>query len=178
MLMRVVIVYESMFGTTRSIADEIGKVAASWGEAAVVPVAEATSNVLENADLVIVGGPTHVHGLSWPTTRSEAEAESEKYDALVLDPDAEGPGLRDWFHQVGDVDNVLAAAFDTRLNKPEVVTGRASKGIDRRLRHHGYRTVVEPESFLVDKENHLVDGEADRARAWAQSLFDHLAAED
>ena len=176
--MRVVIVYESMFGTTRSIADEIGKVAASQGEAAVVPVAEATSNVLENADLVIVGGPTHVHGLSWPTTRSEAEAESEKYDALVLDPDAEGPGLRDWFHQVGDVDSVLAAAFDTRLNKPEVVTGRASKGIDRRLRHHGYRTVVEPESFLVDKENHLVDGEADRAGAWAQSLFDHLAAED
>ena len=176
--MRVVIVYESMFGTTHLIADEIGTIAASQGEVAVVPVAEATPNVLEGAELVIVGGPTHVHGLSWPTTRAEAEAESEQYEALVLDPDAEGPGLRDWFHQVGDVDNVLGAAFDTRLNKPEVVTGRASKGIDRRLRNHGYRTIAEPESFLVDKENHLVDGEADRARAWAETLFDHLADRD
>lgn len=176
--MRVVIVYESMFGTTHSVAEEIGTVAGTRGEYAVLPVAEATSDVISDADLVIVGGPTHVHGLSWATTRAEAESEAEKYEDLALDPDAEGPGLRDWFHQVGEVDKVPAAAFDTRLNGPGLMTGRASTGIDRRLRHHGFRTIIEPESFLVDKENHLVDGEAERARGWAEALFDRLTVED
>lgn len=175
--MRVVIVYESMFGTTHSVAEAIGKVAEARAEVVVLPVAEATAEVIGDADLVVVGGPTHVHGLSWATTRAEAESESEKYEDLTLDADAEGPGLRDWFHSVGEVDKVPAAAFDTRRHGPELATGRASKGIDRRLRRHGFLTIVEPESFLVDKEGHLMEGEAERARAWAETLFDHLAAE-
>jgi hypothetical protein len=178
MLVRVVIVYESMFGTTHSVADVVGEVAGSRGEVALVPVSEATSEVIQGADLVIVGGPTHVHGLSWSSTREEAESEAEKYGDLALDPDAEGPGLRDWLHQLGQVGNVPAAAFDTRLHGPGALRGRASKGIDRRLRHHGFRTIIEPESFLVDKENHLMDGEVERARAWAESLFDRLMAGD
>jgi hypothetical protein len=36
--------------------------------------------------------------------------------------------------------------------------------------------VAEPESFLVDKDNHLLAGESDRARLWADRLLDRLTA--
>jgi hypothetical protein len=91
---------------------------------------------------------------------------------LDLDPDAEGPGLRDWFGSLESLDAGLpAAAFDTRFDASPVLTGRASKGIARKLRHHAMNLVAEPESFLVDKQTHLLDGEADRAREWGASLF-------
>ena len=63
-----------------------------------------------------------------------------------------------------------AAAFDTRVDAAAVLTGRASRGISRRLTELGYRLAADPESFLVDKENHLLAGESDRAEAWAASL--------
>jgi hypothetical protein len=51
-----------------------------------------------------------------------------------------------------------------------VITGRASKGIARYLRHEGTRLVTEPESFLVTKDDEPVDGELDRARHWGARL--------
>jgi hypothetical protein len=36
--------------------------------------------------------------------------------------------------------------------------------------------VAEPESFLVDKDNHLLAGESDRARRWADGLVSRLTA--
>ena len=62
------------------------------------------------------------------------------------------------------------AAFDTRIDAPAALTGRASKGIAKRLRRCGFDLVAEPESFLVDKHNHLLEGEAERARAWGAAL--------
>ena len=53
---------------------------------------------------------------------------------------------------------------------PAALTGRASKGVGRELRHHGFELVTEPESFIVTKENHLVAEEGDRARTWGARL--------
>ena len=60
----------------------------------------------------------------------------------------------------------VAAAFDTRVDGPASLTGRASKGIGKRLRKHGCSLVVAPQSFLVTKQNHLVDDEAHHAHDW------------
>jgi hypothetical protein len=65
---------------------------------------------------------------------------------------------------------VSAAAFDTRIHISPVLSGRASKGISKRLRHHGWHEVAEPESFFVDKESALVDGEDERAVEWGRTL--------
>lgn len=79
--------------------------------------------------------------------------------------------LRDWFDDLPELRNIRAAAFDTRIGSvAPIMSGRASKGIARRLRHHGMDLVAEPESFLVDADNHLIDGEADRATAWASTV--------
>ena len=69
-----------------------------------------------------------------------------------------------------------SAAFDTRLKAPAALTGRASKGIAKRLRAHGSTLVAEPMSFLVTKENRLVDDEATHARGWGAQVAAAAAA--
>jgi hypothetical protein len=174
--MRALIVYESMYGNTHVVADHIADGLRSYFETEVVPVQQATSERMHDVHLLVVGGPTHVHSVSSEKSRQAAVEAAHKPDADVeLDPDAEGEGLREWFHHVAKVSNAGAAAFDTRIDAASWLTGRASKGIGRRLTSLGYDLVADPESFLVDKQNHLLPGEADRAVAWGATLASSLA---
>ena len=175
--MKVVIVYESLYGNTHLVAEKVAEGIRLRAEAVVLPVGEATPEELADADFLVVGGPTHMHGLSTSKSRQVAEADAEKRD-LALDPDAESEGLRTWFHTLKQGDGRPSAAFDTRLDGPAGFTGRASRGIARRLRHHGFELAVDPESFLVDKENHLVRGEGDRARDWAAALWGSIESKE
>jgi Flavodoxin len=175
--MKAVVVYESMYGNTHLVAEAI---AAGLGDGTagivVVPVDEATAEILTGADLVVVGGPTHVHGMSRESTRKAAvEAAHKPGSDLEIDPDAEGPGLRDWFDAIEQLP-ANAAAFDTRMEGPAALTGRASKGVANRLRRHGCRLVAAPKSFLVTKQNHLVDDESTHAREWGEKLAAAIAA--
>jgi hypothetical protein len=108
--------------------------------------------------------------MSRPSSRTTAAVEASKPDKeLTLDPDAEGEGLREWFDTVGHLAKP-AAAFDTRFHMSAVLTGRACKGIERRLRQHGSRPIASPASFFVDKGETLEAGEEARAMAWGRSL--------
>jgi Flavodoxin len=168
--MRAVVVYESMYGNTHHVADAIGDGLRTSADVTVVPVDQALADLIASADLLVVGGPTHVHGMSRASTRTAAvEATQKPGNELELDPDAEGPGLRDWFDTFDRVD-MPAAAFDTRVSGPPAFTGRASKGIARRLQRHGASLVVPPMSFLVTKETHLEPDEAERAREWGDEI--------
>lgn len=173
--MKTVIVYESMYGNTHHVAEEMAGVLRQSGPVELVAVSHASSASIEGADLVIVGGPTHAHSMSWPSTRRSAIQAAEKSDELEVDPDAEGPGLRDWFLALTKVDGVAAAAFDTRLDGAPILTGRAARSISRRLHDHEFREIVEPESFVVDKHNHLIGGEDEHAKRWARSLLQATA---
>jgi hypothetical protein len=167
---RGLVVYESMYGNTHLIADAIAAGLALSEGVEVCPVARADQSVLELADLVVVGGPTHVHGMSRESTRTSAlEAARKPGSALRADPDAADVGLRDWFESLGMI-SAKAAAFDTRVSAPIALTGHAAKGIAKLLRRHGMSLVAEPESFLVDKQNRLLPGEQERARAWGEHL--------
>ena len=70
--MRAVVVYESMYGNTHHVAEAIGTGLSEGYDVAVVPVSEADPAVLNGADLVVVGGPTHLHGMSRPSSRKGA----------------------------------------------------------------------------------------------------------
>jgi len=172
--MKTVIIYESIYGNTRQVADELAAVAGENGEVHMVPAERADRASLDGADLVLIGGPTHCHGMSSKATRRSGRSGSDAGVEVSPGPDVPGPGLRDWFRVVGMVDGVSAAAFDTRLDGPELMTGRASVGIGRRLRHYGFTEVAAPRSFLVTRDNHLVDGETERAHQWAESVFESL----
>jgi flavodoxin len=171
--MRAVVVYESMYGNTRAIAEAIG--AGLGGDVEVVPVSEATPDRLAIVDLLVVGGPTHVRRMSRPSTRQAAREGARKPDSTVtLEPDSDGPGLREWFGSVRTL-SCQAAAFDTRVKMPAALSGRASKRIARLLQRQGAKLVARPESFLVDKHNRLIEGEHTRATAWAQQLVASVA---
>ncbi len=174
--MRAVVVYESMYGNTHLVANAIGAGLGPVFDVSVVPVAQATPAVLAGAGLVVVGGPTHMHGMSRPATRQAAVESTGKPGSLLeLDPDAPGPGLREWFGSLGRYP-VKAAAFDTRLHGPVAMTGRASKGVARLLRAHGFDMTAKPASFLVGKNNKLEPHEAARARDWGARLAAGIAA--
>lgn len=174
--MKTVVVYESMYGNSHRVADCIGAALASYGSAVVLPVAEARCDLIAGADLVIVGGPTHVHSMSTKQTRASAPEAARKNAAkhgtavLDLDPHWEGPGVRDWLRALPRSDGQWAAAFDTRLIGKALLTGRASRAISRGLARHGFQLIAEPESFLVDSDTRLLDSEAERAGHWARGL--------
>jgi hypothetical protein len=168
--MKAVVVYESMYGNTHHVATAIGEGLGSVADVVVVPVHDVDPTVVETADLLIVGGPTHVHGMSRASTRTAAVEAAEKPGTdLELEPDAEGPGLREWFASLPHLHR-KGAAFDTRMHGPASLTGRASKGIAKQLRHHGASPIADPESFIVTKDNHLDVDEEQRARAWGEEL--------
>ena len=168
--MRALVVYESMYGNTHDIASKIEDGLRATHEVTLVPVTAATAELVSQADLLIVGAPTHMHGMSSASSRRmAAQAASKEGSGLMLDPDAGGPGLREWLKGVED-GRALAAAFDTRFDGVPLATGRASRAIGKLLKRHGYRILVAPESFLVGKQNTLLDGEASRARRWGAAL--------
>jgi flavodoxin len=70
--MQAVVVYESMYGNTHLVADAIGAGLSTAFDVSVVPVSQASPAVMADASLVVVGGPTHVHGLSRAATRKAA----------------------------------------------------------------------------------------------------------
>lgn len=168
--MRALVVYESMYGNTHEIAEAIGEGLSASGSAEVVSVHDATPEKVAGVDLLVVGGPTHAHGMSRESTRTAAvEAADEPGSGLEMDPDAAGDGVREWLESLGRSGG-RAAAFDTRVDMAPMLTGRASKGISKQLHKHGYELVAEPESFLVSKETHLLPDERSHARAWGEQL--------
>jgi hypothetical protein len=169
--MRAVVVFESMFGDTRQIAEAIGDGLGLEFDVTVVPVSRVATVQFGGVDLLVVGGPTHVRGMSRPRTREGAlEQAARPENGIALEPGAAGPGLREWFTTLTDVPP-HGAAFDTRVQMSPLVTGRAAPKIARSLQRSGCQTLVEPESFLVTtKHTALVAGERERARAWGETL--------
>jgi hypothetical protein len=168
--MRALVVYESLFGSTRELAEAI---AAGLGTHLDVRLSRADDVRKADAavaDLLVAGGPTHGHSLTTPASRQEAASWAKDPDkAFHLDQPEPGIGLREWFDELGAVP-VLFAAFDTRTDIPRLLAGAASVRIGRELRRRGSTPVVPPESFLVTKYAGLKAGEATRGRAWGEQV--------
>jgi flavodoxin len=165
--MNAIVVYESIYGNTRAIAEAVAE---GLGGAPVLCTHQAVGETAE-AELLVVGGPTHMHGLPTAHSREMAVQAIHEDGGAHVEPGAdEEPGLRAWLRDLPPGEGTLAAAFDTRLDKSPWLTGVASRGIERRLRRRGYH-VLSTASFLVeDSEGPLEEGELERARAWGAKL--------
>jgi len=174
--MRGLVVYESMFGCTRSIAEAITQGLGSRMDVRLIRAAVVQPEDLAELDFLGVGAPTHVHGLPRAATRRGTPDYLEKPgNDLVLEPGADSdPGVREWLDNLGSLD-LSGAAFDTRFHGSPLITGRASKGISRTLVGRGAVMVLPVESFLVDKHGRLEAGEVERARGWGVTLAGAVA---
>lgn len=162
------IVFESMFGASRRIAEAIGAGLRSVAHVEVAPVHDADG--LSAPDLLIVGAPTHAHGLSRPQTRADAANwVARAASHLHLEPYYDGDGVREWL-AAAPIPARGFAAFDTRADMPRVFSGSAAAGIDKRLRKRGAVPLADYRSFLVDKDSALVAGQIEEAEQWGRLL--------
>jgi hypothetical protein len=158
---RALVVYESMFGNTRAVAEAVAEVLAGSYEVRVLDVAAAPTTI-DDVDLLVVGAPTHAFGMSRAGTRKGAR-----------DKGATGGlerGVREWLAglTIAAVPG-LAAVFDTKIRGP--YPGSARRPIARRLRRLGLR-VATPASFVVTgTAGPLADGQLDAAQRWASTLI-------
>jgi flavodoxin len=171
--MRALVVFESLYGSTAAVGEAIaGSLRSAGVPAEAMPVDHVGTEDVEGIDLLVVGGPTHMHGLSRPSTRKAgAKDEKNTYGEPTI-----APGLREWFEELPDRGGGVAAAFDTRFDQAAWLTGSAAKVIAKRLAAKGFRVAVDPESFFVTKENALAEGELDHAAAWGAKLATWIPA--
>jgi hypothetical protein len=157
------VVYESWFGNTQRIAEKVARALEARGEVDLVSVDDPVPS-LEDVDLLVVGAPTHVHGISGMRSRQAALAQGGTGEV--------GIGVRGFIDGLPNgAHGPRVAAFDTRAHKPVLLVGSAARGIARRLREHGYVLATEPESFFVESTpGPLEAGELERAEEWGREL--------
>ncbi|MGA2925687.1 MAG: flavodoxin domain-containing protein [Solirubrobacteraceae bacterium] len=165
--MDAIVVYESIYGNTRAVAEAIAEGLGRVPLLAVHQAAERRGSV----DLIVVGGPTHMHGLATNRSRQVGAEAAQEDGASHKEPGATAqPGLRSWLRDLPPSAAHHAAAFDTRLDKSPWMMGVAARGIARRLSRHGL-DVIATGSFLVeDTEGPLEVSELERVRAWGAEL--------
>ncbi len=144
--MKTLIIYDSLYGNTETIAQTIGN--AIPGEVQVLHVREASPSGLEAYDLLVVGAPTH-----------------------GAKPSPDMQGFLDQI-QAPALEGVKVAGFDTRMtNKLITMFGVAAPKIAKALQQKGGTPVGKPEGFYVTGgEGPLKDGEVERAARWARGL--------
>jgi flavorubredoxin len=152
--MKAVVIYESRFGATRAVAEAIGRgLAAAGADVRVADVRVAADGIelIRDADLVVVGSPTHGRTI----------------------PRGSAFGVRRWL-QVADFDGRYGAAFGTRFEVSGLLAGSAARAIARRM-DRGYAILVDrPHDFLVQRDGRLTEHELDHAYEWGRVLPSEL----
>ena len=146
--MKTLVVYDSLYGNTKTIAQAIGD--AIPGEVEVLHVGGANASVLEASDLLVVGAPTH--------------GAKPSPDCQEFLDQIEGPAL----------EGVRVAGFDTRMtNRLITIFGTAAPKIAKALEKKGGTLAGPPGGFYVTGgEGPLKEGEIERAAAWAKGLLE------
>jgi flavodoxin len=148
--MNALVLYDSRYGNTERIAEVI---ALALQEklptrlASIADVADCTET-MRDIDLLVIGGPTHRHGMSDP--------------------------LKGALSCLGEraLDGMRVATFDTRVHGARIVTGSAAVRLGGLLRRRGAWLVVPPASFLVEgTAGPLGHGELEHARSWAREVL-------
>ena len=152
------IIYDSVFGNTKLIAQAIADVLSQEMNTHLVSVNDINPQNLEDIRLLIVGSPTRQFRAS--------------------------PAIMAWIKSLATVtlNGVKAAAFDTRIPEDQLKSNKAlnffswliayaADSISKALAKKGARIITVPMGFYVSgTEGPLVEGEFDRAAEWAKSL--------
>ena len=146
--MKVLIIYDSVFGNTEQIAQAIGNALGSQKDIEVLRVSHVKPEQLTGLELLIVGSPTQG---GRPTQ-----------------------AIQDFLNKVSEpaVKGTNVAAFDTRLSTRWVeIFGYAAERIAESLKRNGGMLIASPEGFFVKgRKGPLKKGELERAASWAKAI--------
>lgn len=121
--MRLAVAFDSTYGNTRRIA---GAISSGWPEEPhdpPMPIRDLDARRLGPETLLVVGAPTHRHGVDPATWVALGRIPAERFRALRV------------------------AVFDTRYDRSRWLTGSAALEIERALVARGARAIVPAESF-------------------------------
>ncbi|MFN2113559.1 MAG: flavodoxin family protein [Anaerolineales bacterium] len=157
--MKYMVVYDSQYGNTKTIAEAIANKLAEKGSGITINVQDVQAGDLAELSLLVVGSPTQ--------QLSATSAIKGWLDDLPPD----------------SLKGIRAAAFDTRFTQEKIdeikllsffvsIFGYGAKPIANRLSRKGAQLIAEPEGFYVgDTEGPLLEDELERAASWADSLL-------
>lgn len=147
--MKALVIYDSLYGSTETIARAIVAGIASSYAVKELRAGDVKLPDLDSIDLLIVGSPVH----GGKPTRA----------------------IRDMLARIpaGALKNVSVAAFDTRIrNVVASLFGYAAGDIADGLKKQGGRLVAPPEGFIVKGiKGPLKEGEAERAAGWGKAII-------
>lgn len=156
--MKILIVYDSLYGNTEVIAQVIKHALEQYGQVEIGKVGTVGYDQLKGIHALVVGSPTQ-----------------------RFIPTAGMKGFLDGIPKAG-LRGIKVAAFDTRLTQAEInknpplpffvrIFGYAARRIASQLKKKGGELVVPPEGFLVEgMKGPLEKGELERAESWARLL--------
>ena len=145
--MKTLVLYDSNFGNTKLIADEIAK--NIGGNIAAISVKDIKSQDIEGLDLLIMGCPIN----GWRPTDSTLAAIELLKDKLK--------------------DGLKYTTFDTRMKI--FIHGDAKEQLSRILMKAGGKLIFEPQAFYVSrKKGPLYDGELEKVDSWTKLILSKI----
>jgi flavodoxin len=146
--MKVLVVYDTLYGNTEKIARAIAGAVAPPDIVRIIRAGEASTADLEGVGLLFLGSPTQ-------------GGQATKVMQAFLDN-----------IPAGALKNIRVAPFDTRMKSKFVkLFGYAAGRIETSLKEKG-GTLLSPGLFVVKgNKGPLVDGEEERAKEWARGLL-------
>jgi len=156
--MKVLVVYDSVFGNTEKVAQAMGNALGGEAEVQTLRVGDVRPEHLAGLGALIAGSPTRAFS---PT-----------------------PAIKAWLRGLpaNSLERVRVAAFDTRVSLKDVdsalltfmvkLFGYAAEPIGKRLVRKGGEPAMPPEGFIVEgTEGPLREGESERAADWARQIL-------
>jgi flavodoxin len=144
--MKTLIVYDSLYGNTETIAGAVAKGIA--GDVKVIKVTNAKADDINNVDLLIIGSPT----------------QGGRY-TKTMEP---------FLNEIAGCikDNTKIAVFDTRVPAKWVkVFGYAAGKLADFFKKAGFEPLVPPEAFMVESaKGPIQEGELERAAEWGKII--------
>lgn len=155
--MKIMIIYDSQFGNTKEIAEAIQEGLGEDHNTKIFRAREVQAqDVYNDTDLLIVGSPTQGGSYSQPVKTFLGELSNDS------------------------LQGICAVSFDTStltdnhgfvVNTLTRLLGNAAPKISKELSKKGARCVDSEVFYVIGKKGPLIQGEQERARAWAAKIL-------
>jgi flavodoxin I len=156
--MKIVILFDSVFGNTEKVAASIKESLQQSGEIILSRFDGTPSNIFDNTDILILGSPTRAFS---PTKQASSFVKNLAANEL---------------------NGIRTASFDTRINIKDEnskflkfmvnLFGYAAEPLQKMMIKKGGISAGSPEGFHVKgTEGPMANGELERASVWALSLI-------
>jgi flavodoxin len=155
--MNALVIYDSVFGNTEKIAQEISAALASQGRSEALPVSQVTAERLNGVELLIAGSPTRGFRPTEAISQFLKTADRNRFKGMRV----AAFDTRIW------LDTIQSSTFRFIVN----TGGYAASSIAKALEKKGGRLLAPPEGFLVTGEQGpLKEGELERAADWVMQI--------